>query len=217
MTQNSKIEVAGGQAEDGIVIGNTFDKYGSQNPIVRWMMNGFDSTLSKFVADAAPETIHEVGCGEGFWVMNWAAEGRTVKGTDFSAQVIEMAKKNAVSRNLDDTVFEVKSIYDVEAAADSADLIVCCEVMEHVDDPERAFQALTRIVKRDLIVSVPREPLWRALNMARGKYLGDLGNTPGHINHWTSLGIRKLAEQYFDVVSLEKPLPWTMLHCRKKP
>ena len=28
-------------------------------------------------------------------------------------------------------------------------------------------------------VSVPREPIWRAANMARGKYLGALGNTPG--------------------------------------
>lgn len=210
------MEVAGGQAEDGIVIGNTFDKYGSKNPIVQWMMNGFDATLSKFVSDAAPETIHEVGCGEGFWVMTWAQEGRVVKGTDFSSQVIGMAKDNAKKRQLDADIFEVKSIYDVDAATDSADLVVCCEVMEHVDDPESAFEALTRIVGRDLIVSVPREPMWRILNMARGKYLGDFGNTPGHLNHWSSSGIRKLAEQYFDVVSLEKPLPWTMLHCRKK-
>jgi hypothetical protein len=30
---------------------------------------------------------------------------------------------------------------------------------------------------------VPREPIWRIGNMARGRYLGDLGNTPGHIQH----------------------------------
>jgi SAM-dependent methyltransferase len=210
------MKVAGGQAEDGIVIGNTFDKYGSTNPLVKWMMAGFDGALSRFVEAADPTTIHEVGCGEGYWVMNWAARGKAVKGTDFSVQVIDMARKNAAQRGLDPDLFEVRSIYDVEPGRDSADLVVCCEVMEHVDDPERAFQALTRIVGKDLIISVPREPLWRALNMARGKYLSDLGNTPGHINHWSSAGIRRLASRHFDVVAMAQPLPWTMLHCKPK-
>ena len=34
----------------------------------------------------------------------------------------------------------------------------------------------------------PREPLWRGLNIARGAYLKDLGNTPGHLNHWSKRG-----------------------------
>ena len=38
---------------------------------------------------------------------------------------------------------------------------------------------------RWLLVSVPREPLWRGLNLARGSYLRELGNTPGHLNHWS--------------------------------
>ena len=41
-----------------------------------------------------------------------------------------------------------------------------------------------------LLVSVPREPLWRALNVARGAYLRELGNTPGHVNHWSKRGVR---------------------------
>lgn len=216
MTQNTKMEVAGGREEDGVVIGNTFDKYGSKNPLVNWMMAGFDTALQNFVSAAAPNTIHEVGCGEGYWVMTWAVEGRQVRGTDFSEQVIHMAQQNAEERGLDPALFEARSIYDVDPAVDSADLIVCCEVMEHVDDPEAAFQALTKVAKKDLIVSVPREPLWRALNMARGKYLTDFGNTPGHINHWSSAGIERLAAKYFDVVSVAKPLPWTMIHCRTK-
>ncbi|GHC68072.1 class I SAM-dependent methyltransferase [Limoniibacter endophyticus] len=208
------IKVAGGRSEEGVVIGNTFDKYGSNNPLVKWMMAGFDGALSDFVSEAAPQTIHEVGCGEGYWAMTWAQRGTQVKGTDFSSDVIEMARGNAKARGLDPKMFEVRSIYDVDSIADSADLVVCCEVMEHVDDPDRALQALQKIVRKDLIISVPREPLWRLLNMARGKYLSDFGNTPGHINHWSTRGIQRLASRYFDVVSVKTPLPWTMVHCR---
>ena len=46
---------------------------------------------------------------------------------------------------------------------------------------------------RALLVSVPREPLWRGLNMARGAYMRDLGNTPGHVNHWSKRALRGAA------------------------
>lgn len=210
------MRVAGGQAEDGIVIGNTFDKYGSQNPIVRRIMQGFDGALSGLVGKIRPRTIHEVGCGEGFWVMQWVSQSINARGTDFSIQVIEMARANSRARGIGEDRFEVRSIYEVMPERDSADLIICCEVMEHLERPEEAMQALQRIVTSDLIISVPREPLWRILNMARGKYLSDLGNTPGHLQHWSRDGINSLASRYFDVVEVLSPLPWTMIHCRRK-
>lgn len=210
------MKVAGGQAEDGIVIGNTYDKYGTKNPIARWLMNGFDGALSALVAKIAPESIHEVGCGEGYWVSRWLEQGIDARGTDFSTQVIGMARANARARGLDEARYEVRSIYDVTPERDSARLIVCCEVMEHLEEPDRALRALQGIVTDDLVISVPREPLWRALNMARGKYLSDFGNTPGHLQHWSKRGITKLLARYFDIVEVRSPLPWTMIHCRRR-
>ena len=67
---------------------------------------------------------------------------------------------------------------------------------------------------RFLLVSVPREPLWRALNMARGAYLKDLGNTPGHLNHWSKRGFVQLLSRYGNVVEARSPFPWTMLLVR---
>lgn len=210
------MKIAGGQSEDGIIIGNTYDKYNAKNPIVRSLMNGFDASLQRFVREADPGSIHEVGCGEGFWVMHWAEKGFDVRGSDFSAEVIEMARRNAQAQGLAEGLFDVVSIYEVDADRDAADLIVCCEVLEHVDAPEQALQALQKIVRRDLIISVPKEPLWRALNMLRGKYIRDIGNTPGHVNHWSAAGIRRLVEKYFDVIDVARPTPWTMLRCQAK-
>lgn len=208
------IQVAGGVSEDGIIIGNTFDKYGSRNPIVKWMMNGFEGALSEFVAKASPNTIHEVGCGEGYWVLRWNQQGLVARGSDFSKDVIALARKNSETRGLPSELFKVRSIYELDSAQDKADLVVCCEVFEHLDDPDAGFQALQKVVGRHLIVSVPREPLWRVLNMARGKYVLQLGNTPGHIQHWSRKKFTELVSQYFDIVEIKSPLPWTMLLCR---
>jgi 2-polyprenyl-3-methyl-5-hydroxy-6-metoxy-1,4-benzoquinol methylase len=211
------MEIAGGQVQDGIVIGNTFDKYGSQNPIVRFMMSRFDTALNSFVNQVNPKAIHEVGCGEGHWVFKWRLRGIEARGTDFSSRVIDIARGNAESFGVPQSAFQVRSIYDVRADSDLADLIVCCEVFEHLKEPCRAFVALRKIVARHLIISVPREPIWRLLNLARGRYLADFGNTPGHLQHWSTRDFITLVNKYFDVLEVRQPLPWTMLLCRPKP
>jgi len=208
------MKLSGGEKEDEIVVGNVFDKYGSNNPIVNWIMNGFNSSLSEFISRVDPSTIHEVGCGEGFWVLTWLQKGISTRGSDFSVKVIEIARQNAMSQNMDPSVFSIQSIYELEARQHSADLIVCCEVLEHLEEPEQALASLQRITKKNLILSVPREPLWRILNMARGKYISSWGNTPGHIQHWSSRKFVELVSQYFTIVAIKKPLPWTMLLCQ---
>jgi 2-polyprenyl-3-methyl-5-hydroxy-6-metoxy-1,4-benzoquinol methylase len=84
------------------------------------------------------------------------------------------------------------------------------EVLEHVPDPEAVLAEMSRVAARWLLVSVPREPLWRALNMSRGAYLRQLGNTPGHLNHWSKSGFAKLLDRYGEIVELRSPFPWTM-------
>jgi 2-polyprenyl-3-methyl-5-hydroxy-6-metoxy-1,4-benzoquinol methylase len=208
------IKIAGGAKQDGVVIGNAYDKYGSKNPVVKWMMNGFASALSDLIARAEPESIHEIGCGEGYWVLRWSEQGLNARGCDFSREVIEIARENAINRGLETSLFKSRSIYDLDVTQDSADLVVCCEVLEHLENPDAGLQALQRITKRHLIVSVPREPLWCTLNLVRGKYIARWGNTPGHIQHWSKRKFIKLVSGYFEVVEIRSPLPWTMLFCR---
>ncbi|GAA5525682.1 tRNA 5-carboxymethoxyuridine methyltransferase [Microbulbifer aestuariivivens] len=208
------IKVAGGAEESGIVVGNTFDKYSSRNPIVKWMMGGFDSALSDLVEKASPETINEVGCGEGYWVLRWLEQGLLARGCDFSKIVIDIARKNALDAGISDSIFEPVSIYDLSEDRDSADLIVCCEVLEHLENPDIGMQALQRVVRKNLIISVPQEPIWCALNLARGKYISRFGNTPGHIQHWSRKSFIKFVSKYFIVDEVKSPFPWTMILCR---
>jgi hypothetical protein len=69
---------------------------------------------------------------------------------------------------------------------------------------------MARVASRWILVSVPREPLWRGLNIARGAYLRELGNTPGHLNHWSKRSFAKLVGRHGEIVELRSPPPWTM-------
>ena len=213
------MRISGGRSEQGIVFGNTYDKYGSRNPVVRTLMRGFRRGLEAFVDRAAPASIHEVGCGEGYWGLRWARRGIPYRGTDFSAGVIDYARANARCAGVDPNVFSVRSVYDLTPDADAADLVVCCEVLEHLDDPRAALARLEAAAGRHLILSVPREPLWRVLNVLRGAYLLDIGNTPGHVQHWSRRAFARFvadAAPAFEVVDHRAPLPWTLLLCQRR-
>tara|TARA_R110000787_G_C13441304_1_gene446401 strand:- start:8409 stop:9044 length:636 start_codon:yes stop_codon:yes gene_type:complete len=210
------MKISGGMKEDGVVYGNTYDKYGSKNPLVRALMSGFDNSLSELVQKAAPTSIHEIGCGEGFWTMQWSQQGIEARGSDFSSEVIEIAKTNADDKNIPQDIFSAKSIYELTPDQDKADLIVCCEVFEHLEFTEQAIQVLKNLIGRHLILSVPREPIWRFMNFARGKYISELGNTPGHIQHWSKTSFTAFVSQHFEIIDIKTPIPWTMLLCKPR-
>jgi ubiquinone/menaquinone biosynthesis C-methylase UbiE len=209
------MRIARNLSENGVVAGNTYDKYGSRNPFVRYLMRGFETSLQSLVKRTGVREIHEVGCGEGYWTLQWLEEGYQARGSDFSTGVIRLARMNAADRGID-ADFKVASIYGLVPERDSAELIVCCEVLEHLEDPEQALRALREIASRFLIISVPQEPLWRILNFARGHYWRQLGNTPGHLQHWSQNAFIDLIGKYFRIVDRRTPLPWTMILAKCK-
>lgn len=210
------MKLAQGTIEQGIVVGNTFDKYGSKNPLVKWMLRGFGASLLELVAKTGAKSLHEVGCGEGFWTMKFNSLGLSARGSDFSEKVIAMAQENAGRANTP-TPFAARSIYDLNAPDDSADLVVCCEVLEHLEHPDQAIDTLAKIASPYLIASVPREPIWRILNLARGRYITHRGNTPGHIQHWSRSSFVTLIQRRFEIIEVRTPFPWTMVLARARP
>lgn len=197
------------QAEGGILIGNQLDKDQVTNPVARRMVVGFDTALETLVKAVQPKSIHEVGCGEGRLSRKLhALTGQEILASDFSRELI--AENTA--RGDGGVRYAARSVYDLRPEEDRADLIVCCEVLEHVERPAEALTALRGLGAASYILSVPREPWWRMLNMARGKYLRALGNTPGHLNHWSQCGFVSFLERGgFRVNRRLLPLPWTMV------
>jgi SAM-dependent methyltransferase len=190
--------------------GNTFDKYGSSNPVVRRLMAGFHSTLDELWSKAAPDSVLDVGCGEGVLTVEWAkrlGNGRIV-GIDLEDPKLRAEWEK---RSRDNLEFRAEEASRLSFDDDEFDLATAIEVLEHVPEPDATLAEMARVARRNLLVSVPREPLWRGLNMVRGAYLRELGNTPGHVNHWSKRTFVSLLSRYGTVEEARSPFPWTML------
>ena len=201
-------------SEDGIVTGNTYDKYGSTNPIVRRTMAAFESALDELFFRADPRSLLDVGCGEGVLVQRWAqrlGESRRVVGIDLEEESIQSGWSQRTAPNLEYRVMQAENL---PFADGEFDLATAIEVLEHVPDPAHTLSEMARCAERHLLVSVPREPLWRMLNMVRGAYWPALGNTPGHLNHWSKRAFVDLLSRHGDVIGVRSPFPWTMLLVR---
>ena len=202
-----------GVTQDPVPTGNTYDKYGSQNPVVRRLMARFEEDLADLWKQAAPESILDVGCGEGVLTYEWAERlgDRRIVGIDLEDPKLQAEWEKRRRPNLE---YRVEEATRLSFADNEFDMATAIEVLEHVPEPERTVAEMARVAKRWLLVSVPREPLWRGLNLARGAYWKDLGNTPGHVNHWSKRSFVSMLERHGTVEEVRSPLPWTMVLVR---
>lgn len=187
--------------------GNHYDKYGSGNPIVQRLMTGFMSALDDLLPTEPPRRILEVGVGEGE-----IYERLRERYPDADVAAIDLPDDDLARewqrRGIPATFADATSL---PFGDDHFDLVLAIEVLEHVPGPSRALDEIARVATGDVVVSVPREPMWRAANMARGKYLAQLGNTPGHVNHWSRRGFQEFVSTRLSVTDVRSPFPWTML------
>jgi 2-polyprenyl-3-methyl-5-hydroxy-6-metoxy-1,4-benzoquinol methylase len=213
MSSGPEVSYSGGPPA-AVPTGNTFDKYGSANPVVRRLMSRFEATLDHLFTTASPQSVLDVGCGEGVLTYRWAERlgEKPIVGIDLADPKLEAHWQTRRRENLE---FRTMAVDGLHSFSDrSFDLAAAIEVLEHVPDPEGTLAEMARVAGRHLLVSVPREPLWRALNLARGAYIHDLGNTPGHVNHWSKRGFVRTVARYGEIAEVRSPFPWTMLLVR---
>lgn len=194
--------------------GNTFDKYGSANPVVRRLMSGFERAAADLLERAAPGSLLDVGCGEGVLTERWAARDPSCETVGVDLPDPALAAQWAARTPRANLRFAAMPAETLQFADNSFELVAATEVLEHVADPWAALAEMGRVAARWLLVSVPREPLWRMLNLVRGAYVRELGNTPGHLHHWTPASFRRLLTAHGEIVCARAPLPWTMLLVR---
>ena len=192
----------------GVVIGNHTQKYTARNPAIRllterWVAN-LDGVLGR-VAGAEPvERALEVGCGEGVIADRLHRHFGEVVALD-----LPDAGLRADWRGYPGPRFLHASAHELPFGDDQFDVVVAAEVLEHLPDPVRGLEEMARVGRRHLVLSVPREPVFRSCNLVAGRYVRDLGNTPGHLNHWSKRGFVRFISQVAEVRSVTSPFPWT--------
>jgi 2-polyprenyl-3-methyl-5-hydroxy-6-metoxy-1,4-benzoquinol methylase len=200
--------------ENGIVVGTGSNKYQMRNPIGQILLKNFDRVLCDLVKPINPKTILEVGCGEGHVTQILVdCTAAQIRGTDISNTILNQAREAVVSPRVS---FQNKNIYQFNPDIDRAELVVCCEVLEHIENPTLGLEKLASLASPYCLLSVPREPIFRTLNLLRGAYLAEFGNSPGHIQHWSKRGFIRLVKTQFDLIEVRAPLPWTVILAKVK-
>lgn len=196
--------------------GNYFNKYRNNGKLINSIVNGFFQEFDSILDGIEFNKVYEAGCGEGY-ISNHVSDFSTkkkkevcIKASDLSAKVINRAKLDYPNIQ-----FSVNSIYELSEMDESYDLVLACEVLEHLEEPQKALRELFRISNRYVLISIPNEPIWRIANFMRGKYIGSLGNTPGHINHWKRKEIISIVSEYGNILEVMRPFPWTMILAEK--
>ena len=199
-----------------MVIGNHTQKYTARNPAIRWLTGRWVANLDQLFAHVdAPGPVGralEVGCGEGV-----IADKLTAASARSSPSTCPTPGSGPTGAAIDGPRFLHASAHELPFADDQFDVVVAAEVLEHLPDPDKGLQEMARVGRRHLVLSVPREPIFRSCNLAAGRYVRDLGNTPGHLNHWTRRGFVRFVSQVAEVREVTSPFPWTTIWATLPP
>lgn len=190
--------------------GNTYDKYGTRNPVARVLVGRFLAAVQQSVGELRPDSLLDVGCGEGIVTERLARAfpSTRVVGVDVADPSLLEEWEARRAPNLG---FAPGSAYALPYEDDQFEVVTALEVLEHLERPAEALAELARVAGRALVLSVPREPWWRMTNALSGRYVRDLGNTPGHVNHWSRGAFRRFAGGAGDVRRVRSPYPWTVV------
>lgn len=195
-----------------VVIGNHTQKYTAKNPAIRWLtarwVDRLRGVLDQIGADPAGAggTALEVGCGEGVIAQELTARWPSVTALD-----LPDAGLRAHWRERPGPRYLHADAHRLPFRDNQFDVVVAAEVLEHLPDPERGLAEIARVGRRHVVLSVPREPIFRTCNLLAGRYVRDLGNTPGHLNHWSTRSFVRFVGTVADVRTVTKPFPWTVV------
>lgn len=188
-------------------------KHTTKNPAGRFFLNNFLKTVVKTIRPLHIDSILDVGCGEGFTLDRLYKEkiGKTYEGIEYDEAAVEHAKKMNSK-----VIIKQGDIYKLPYKNDSFDLVVCTEVLEHLENPKKAYRELLRVSRKYVLISVPNEPFFTIQRIGRLQNVRHLGAHPEHIQHWTISSFTKFVKiRGVKLITRKLPVPWTMVVIKK--
>ena len=187
-----------------------FTKFKTGNPVVQYLINRFYTKVTKYILREPFDSILDAGCGEGMTLQKLRGYlPRNVTAFDLNHDCVHYTSAWFPGANI--TSQDILHLpYDKE----EFDLVICLEVLEHLERPDLALKSLKRVARNRLIFSVPYEPWFQVGSFLRGKYLKYWGNHPEHINHWSPNTFEQFLSREFSAVSIDTSLPWIIAQVR---
>lgn len=184
---------------------SNYSKYQTKNPVMQAVIRRFVDRVVGHVADARPQRVIDLGCGEGMIAREL---GQLPFGIEYRGIEIDPAAVATANREVPHLNIGQGDLIHTEPDAGWAEVALCLEVLEHLEDPRPAVDRIAAWTSGVAIVSVPWEPFFRAGNFARGKYVARLGNHPEHIQQFGPRSFRRLLLERSRVVTVDTCFPW---------
>jgi 2-polyprenyl-3-methyl-5-hydroxy-6-metoxy-1,4-benzoquinol methylase len=189
-----------------------YQKYKNPNPIQRWLILRFYNAIIDIIAKINGDSLLDAGCGEGLSIQKIARKRQEFRiyGMDLSFTAIQLAKKIH-----NQSIFIQGSILNLPFKDDSFQVVICLEVLEHLEQPEQGLREISRVSESFILLSVPNEPYFKVANFLRGKNLLRWGDDIGHLQHWSAIGFINFINRHTKVLSWQTSFPWTIALCKK--
>lgn len=183
--------------------------YASRNPTRRWLHQSrrawIESVLERLAAERPSGDALEVGPGSGVYLPSLCRLFGQVTAIDVEDAFLDRARAGAAE--LPNLTLVADDVLSPSLPAESFDLILCSEVIEHIDDPAGALGSLRRLLRPGgvLVLSTPQslsplELIGRvafypgAIAIVRRVYREPVLPT-GHISLLTARRARRLIER----------------------
>lgn len=178
--------------------------------MVGGLLGRFYDRVGAMVAPLGAVDVLDAGCGEGLGLtrLRPVLPGR-ITGFDLSEDAVGHAR-----RAHPDGAFSVEDITALPYDDGAFDLVLCLEVLEHLDQPELALRELKRVSRSHLVLSVPHEPWFQLGNLARGQWRETWGNHPEHVQHWGRRSFGRFLERELRAVEVVGSFPWVIARAR---
>ncbi len=186
-------------------------KHLSKNPLLKFLLRKFNRDVVNLLKSQNPKTLLDVGCGEGFTTREIASSlsDSQIVGVDIEKEFIEYARKYSARPNI---TYQMEDLFAMpNTTSPQYACVMANELLEHLPDVRSALELFCRLSKRLVLISVPNEPWFRIANFLRGKYIKNLGNTPGHINHWTKPELIRLLSGYGRIITAKTSTFWNIV------
>ena len=188
-------------------------KHTSHNPLQQLLIRNYYQRLIALLKKLPVVSILDAGCGEGFTLNRMRSEriGKQLSGIDNSTAALKLAIKIHPRFH-----YTAGNIYKLPYPAGKFDLVICTEVLEHLQYPVTAVNEVKRVSQKYCLFSVPHEPWFRLVNFFRGKYISTWGNHPENIQHWSKMSFSRLISQTgLKLIAEITAFPWLIILAKK--
>jgi len=185
------------------------EKYLNANPLVRFTVQRFLHDMTAVVAQLAPKSLLDAGCGEGFVTARIAValpECR-IEAVDINADSIAFAMRYNARVNI---TYRIADLLATDEPGARYDIVICSEVLEHIADCAMVLQRLAGQCVGHLVLSVPNEPWFSLANLARLRHVWRGGSDPEHVQWWTRAGFARAIEPVGSLVRMQRSTFWNI-------